>query len=153
MLLNFDSIWSLKNTDRQEPLDFSDEVVFCRLPRRHVMLELIGRRYWRSDFCAKFQMLAFVKNVACHIVSSNSSQTTPVPPPPPQKKKQYRLRLVLSVHLCFLILPYRCNSLKKLFQIRSKYTKRTMLVLLRWYSFYSQATDGTLHGKRGLFNI
>ena len=45
----FDSILSLENTDSQQQLNFSDEVVFCPLSRRYVTLDLIGLRYWRSD--------------------------------------------------------------------------------------------------------
>ena len=47
--LKFDSILSLKNTDSQQQLNFSDEVVFFPLSRRYVTLDLIGRSYWRSD--------------------------------------------------------------------------------------------------------
>ena len=50
---------SCKYGDQQQP-NFSDEVVFCPLSRRYVTLDLIGRRYWRSDLCAKFEMLACV---------------------------------------------------------------------------------------------
>ena len=44
-------------------LNFSDVVVFNR---RHVKLDMIGRRCWRSDKYAKFELLPFV-NKYCNI--------------------------------------------------------------------------------------
>ena len=41
--MDFYNIWSLKNMDSQQQLDFSDEVVFYGMSRQHITLDLIGQ--------------------------------------------------------------------------------------------------------------